>query len=696
MPDRRISSAFVTAAVSAALLAGALPALALPAAAPPPAAAADGAVQAPVQHTLDAVDPTAGNNPGGTDPASGACFPGCRGTDQLLAYTPAYGQESTGTNAYGTEVVVRDGRITKIGGNDSAIPADGLVLSGHGTGAKWLTTHAVVGAKVELSGRQVTLTVDAEAHVVAAELARDEARGRLAGARGSCTVFPEEQVEKGIEDAERLIGDARTALADGREPDAVALAGQATTAATGAADRTRESRGVEGRGVWVRPTETTPAEIRATLDRIEHAGFNMVFLETVWQGYTIFPSDAARAAGITDQRPSMKGFDPLQVWIEEAHRRGIELHAWVHTFFVGSDSAEGPGPVLSAHPEWAAVEREDVGADEPRPSRMEPGYYFVDPAMPEPRAYITSVFEELLTDYAVDGVHLDYIRYPVSLPYDASFSYSDYSRTAFEEEHDVDPYTLKEGDPAWETWNSWREGNITTFVQGVREMQQRVRPDAPLSAAVFADPVDGLKKKFQNWGAWVDAGYLDFLTGMSFGTSPGSVAADTKVMRERVGDVNLYTATYGPFHSSPSSVIGDQLQAVKDADSDGTALFAYNQLTDQQVEALHTGAYRTPARAPHSDPADATRQGLGELRKRLGAATATCIRQGEAAPVQARLTAAEELLQHAGDRGVAPAARLLADAVSEVGRWSSEADAVFTATVVRDLRMYQRWLRQTD
>ncbi|MFJ5834178.1 glycoside hydrolase family 10 protein [Streptomyces sp. NPDC093089] len=169
-------------------------------------------------------------------------------------------------------------------------------------------------------------------------------------------------------------------------------------------------------------TETTPEAIAATVDRIKKAGFNIVFLETVWQGYTIYPSKAARSAGIEDQRPGMKGFDPLKVWIDTAHARGLEPHAWTHTFFVGSDTAEnpGPGPILRAHPEWAAVEREDVGAGAPRPSSQEKGHYFVDPAIPAARQFIASVFQELMNDHAVDGLHLDCIRYPVSLPCDRS------------------------------------------------------------------------------------------------------------------------------------------------------------------------------------------------------------------------------------------------------------------------------------
>ncbi|MFE5258671.1 glycoside hydrolase family 10 protein [Streptomyces coelicoflavus] len=659
-------------------------------------------LQTPASHDLSAVNPTAESNPGGTD-GNGTCFPGCRGTDQLIAYTPEFGSPTTGTNEYGQEVVVEDGRIVTIGGSNRTIPPGGLVLSGHGKAAKWLAAHSSIGAQVSIADGRLTITVDAEAYVVRAELLREDALARRTRAADSCTVFPEADVAEALAESARTITEARDALEDGREADAIALATTAATTATGAADRTRESRPVEGRGVWVRPKETTPEAIRATMDRVEHAGFNVVFLETLWQGYTIFPSDAAKAAGVEAQRPNMRGFDPLKVWIEEAHRRGIELHGWVHTFFVGSEGAAddstggqaGPGPILEAHPEWAAVERSDVGKQGPQPSTMEPGYYWVDPAMPEVRDYIRSVFREMITDYDLDGLHLDYIRYPVSLPYASSFSYSDYSRRAFREEHGVDPYTLKETDPLWKVFNSWREENITSFVKSVREMQRELKPEIALSGAVFADPVDGLNKKFQNWADWIDKDYLDLLTGMSFGSSPDSVGEDTEVMRERVGNAYLYTATYGPINGSPSDVMGDQLQAVKDADSDGTALFAYNQLTDAQVEALHLGAYRTKAFAPHADPAKAAEAALGPVVSRLESASGSCVSGADAKQASIRLKTAKKLLGKAGDHGLNAARRQVAAVAANAAAWDGAQDG-FTSSVTRDLRMVGRWLEQAE
>lgn len=614
-----------------------------------------------------------------------------RGTNQLVAYTSARGTERTGTNNFGYEVVVVDGRIVIAGGNNNVIPAGSsiaartFVLSGHGTADKWLALHASIGAEVTVSGLEVTITVDGRSYILMAEQAVREAEESVRGAEQACVDFDRAKVTALLDEAAGLIDEANAA---GTLVATGTLATEAAGLALDAKLSTVESRTVEGRAIWVRPTETTPEAIAQTLDSIAATGFNMVFLETIFQGYTIYPSAVAESHGIESQRPAMIGFDPLAVWITEAHARGIELHPWVHTFYVGADqTGDGIGPVLRAHPEWAAVEREDVGATTPMPSSKEVGYYFVDPAHPEVQEYVLGLYEEILTSYEVDGIHLDYIRYPVSQPaMTAGYSYSDYTRGAFEAEHGVDPYDLDEAAPLWNTWVQWRIDTITDFVGTLRAMQQDVAPDVLVSAAVFADPVDGLSKKFQDWGAWVDNGLVDILTGMAFGASGAAVGADTAVMRARVGDNLLYTATYGAYHGRSPAVVVEQVAALPVNGSDGAGVFSYTQLTPEQARALALGPFRLPAITPHADVTAALTAGIADLRDTATTcstpglaslvpdldAASVGVAAGDANAVRTALSQGQEKLLAADD----PASRRAARNLTTLERWVDRAGTI--------------------
>lgn len=603
-----------------------------------------------VSRTLDAIDPTPENNPDGVDPGTGQCFPGCRGASQFILYTPDFG-ERTGTNDFGFEVAVVDGRVVSRGGNNSAIPEGGFILSGHGGVGSWLSANTILGAIVDVNELEVTIVIDSSSYIFTAQTVIDTAQNAFATAQDVCLAVPFDQAETAIGEAETLLTEAQEALENGNDQEAIDLAIQSEQRAEIARYRTIESRVTETRGIWIRPTETTRETIALTLDQMAEAGYNLVYLETFYQGYTIFPSETAEQYGIPAQRPQFEGIDPLQIWIEEAHARNIELHPWVENFFVGVEQEGGPGPILTVYPEWAAVEWEDVGKEGPQPSAAEPGYYFLDPALPEARQYVLEIYAEMLERYEIDGIHLDYIRYPVSLPRERSFSYSDFSRAAFEEVAGVDPYTINPDDnpEKWEEWIEWRQNNITSFVKEVRDAIDTTRPDAALSAAVFPDEFDSQIRKMQKWPDWVDAGWMDFMAGMSFGRSADSVAADTTAMIDIVdGKTLIYTGVYAPFLSLSPGTLVDQIEAVRGAGAQGVSVFAWGQVSNPFIEAQNEGPYRLTADAPHSDPQAAVLGGVNDLLNRIEDVYKTndCMIDKTAQPLTIQLDGAVSALEN--------------------------------------------------
>ncbi len=90
-----------------------------------------------------------------TNPKPPYSYPGGRGPGQLLVYTPAYGQETTGTNEWGLEAVVRNGRVEKVEGNNNPVPDNGFVISGHGKALTWIRSNLQPGVEVELGETEV-------------------------------------------------------------------------------------------------------------------------------------------------------------------------------------------------------------------------------------------------------------------------------------------------------------------------------------------------------------------------------------------------------------------------------------------------------------------------------------------------------------------------------------------------------------
>lgn len=210
---------------------------------------------------------------------------------------------------------------------------------------------------------------------------------------------------------------------------------------------------------WPRTKATNPAtteaqkeELRRMLDQLQRANINVVILQTRIRGSVIYPSDIETwDEAITGRAGRAPSYDPLQFAIDECHQRGMELHAWMVCIPLGTASRQrsyGAQSVTRHHPSLCKT----VG-----------GEVFMIPGRAETADYIASIAREIATRYDVDGISLDYIRYPES-----QYRFSDDNL-----------YTTSTG----MTKAEWRRENITRIVRRVHDEVKAVKPWVKLSSS---------------------------------------------------------------------------------------------------------------------------------------------------------------------------------------------------------------------
>lgn len=283
----------------------------------------------------------------------------------------------------------------------------------------------------------------------------------------------------------------------------------------------------EFRGVWLRPVANlTSATLQ--LDNIQKAGFDAIYLETFYHGFTIYPS---RFVPI---RPEMEGTDYLKFYLDEGRKRGIQIHPWIEVFYWEVDTAKYPQyprtPLFDAHPEWKAILRDGKTTE-----GAEPAHIFANPANPAVRDFIVAYLEELLRDYPVAGLNLDYIRYPDGSP-DAG--YDELTLSEYKKLTDIDPRTLAvdPADPNWRAWVEFREEQVLKTVRAIKAMKDRTRKDAILSAAIFPGP-DSQRYtnfKFQNWKRMLEEGSLDAVAAMCYDYQLDSIEKQMRAIGEAI------------------------------------------------------------------------------------------------------------------------------------------------------------------
>jgi uncharacterized lipoprotein YddW (UPF0748 family) len=534
------------------------------------------------------IDPTLTTNPAGSG------FPGFRGGQQLVLYTPRYGSPNTGTNEFGFEVTVVNGRVVRQEGANSDIPLTGdpattFVISGHGKARDWLIAHAPIGATVQLmpDGNAMRLLVS-----VSPETALFQLQQRLQAVQNR---VPAKVSQQAMQTWQRLTTlwtqSQHTAPVDTQATEALNTLNQHVWQAM----PRFPARAIKG--AWHRPVELTETAIAHRLDTLKQAGLNTVFLETFYHGYTIFPSQTYTQYGLPTPYPQFAhvGFDPLATWTRLAHDRGMQLHVWFQTFYGGTRAFQSPGPILSKYPDWANVQYVAMAQPGPTPSNVELGHYFLDPANPAVQTFLQALLVEIATRYAVDGVQLDYIRYGSSFPIHrfsylkTTWGYTPVARADFARSHSgVDPATLTPTDtPLWTAWMQYKTQQVTRFVQRSSQAMKAARPGLQVSAAVFPGLEDATVKKHQDWATWAAQGWVDFLAPMTLTSATKVVHADIKHMRDETQRrVPIISGLFGAFNGNTPALLMDQVYEAHQAGAAGIALFDTAHLTPAQLHAL--------------------------------------------------------------------------------------------------------------
>jgi len=248
-------------------------------------------------YRIDAVNPTPESN------KIGKIFPGYRGANQLIIYTPAYGAY-TGTNEYGKEATVKSGRVFSFNGANAYIPEDGYVISGHGSAKKWINQNLIEGAfiKIDPVSKTIESIITPESYLYKAEHKLNEVQKTIIHYKKNLPGYQCSYSQKYYSAAVEKNEKAKYYISRKSYRQAMREINSALSLAEKAFYWAIPAMNNEFHGIWHRPVEKNRSEIAKTLKKLKNTGIDNVFLETYYQGYTIFPSKTMEKYGAKKQR----------------------------------------------------------------------------------------------------------------------------------------------------------------------------------------------------------------------------------------------------------------------------------------------------------------------------------------------------------------------------------------------------------
>ncbi len=344
------------------------------------------------------------------------------------------------------------------------------------------------------------------------------------------------------------------------------------------------------RGLWVvRHNLTSPQQIDSLFSLAVQARISDLFVQVRGRGAVYYHSQLepwAEALRNSD-------FDPLAYLLQLGKKNHIRIHAWLNIFYIWSaDSLPGNrNHLVWWKTDWLArpLNRSDVLNNYPssvKASRAE-GLY-LSPLLPEAQEYLLKLFRELLDNYAVDGIHLDYIRFP-----NRYFDFHPRVVQQFRHRYVLDPtqllndpdtfarkYTIAGYETYYYHWGKFLRNGLSKFIQKLSERIRKQSPGVVISAAVKPDIRTARWEYYQDWVRWIKEGWLDWVIPMNY-------PPDEKTFRKRLTDylqqVPLEKLLVGValYNQSEGRAIR-KLYQVQALGSAGFVLFSYDQLRKQK------------------------------------------------------------------------------------------------------------------
>lgn len=350
---------------------------------------------------------------------------------------------------------------------------------------------------------------------------------------------------------------------------AVALGGGAPLATADFADF---------RALWVTRFEynmSSPSSVNSIISNAADMGVTDVLFQVRGKADAYYDSNfeprAERLVG---------SWDPLQTAIDAGAASGVKIHAWLNSMPLWRDTAapvDGSHPFFNANPSFRRFDINGVAED---PTNQNGEYASANPILPEVHTHINNVVDDIVSNYAVDGVHLDYIRWIGNqnfntLPHDAQ------SHQLFQQDTGLDASSSANA----AAYRTYIKDRVTDLVGSVKNTIDAAEASSgrtvDLSAAVWRDPDIGENERLQDYRTWLENDLLDIAMPMIYLsdsnnhllvpnlTNTLNIQSNTRIA-PGLGAF-LHTASGGGVQETI-----DQLDTLYDLGADGATFFSYS------------------------------------------------------------------------------------------------------------------------
>ena len=338
----------------------------------------------------------------------------------------------------------------------------------------------------------------------------------------------------------------------------------------------------EDRYLWVvRNTLTNQVSIDQMIQFATLNRFNHILVQVRGRGDAYYTSEFVPKSHLIQNI----SFDPLAYLIPKAKENGIKVHAWMNTYLLWSSRIKPvqKNHLLYTNMEWLDQNKKGEINISHELKKLNGGKngnegLYLSPNHPRVNPYLISVFKELIENYELDGLHLDYIRY-----HDSEYGQNPGAIAQYRKENGLKVLQLSTSVPDPMTvvkagqWSDSRRKAVTELVRDTKSLIDVIRPNLILSAAVKPNLYQARDRYYEEWDVWLAAGYLDKAVVMNYTKILKDFAANIDIMYDNLPTkyrkkIIMGIATY---NQSARQVV-DKVKYTRVTRFKGISFFSYN------------------------------------------------------------------------------------------------------------------------
>jgi len=320
---------------------------------------------------------------------------------------------------------------------------------------------------------------------------------------------------------------------------------------------------IESNCLWVKAESILDSSsIDSVISFSKNNNINKLFFQVRSRGDALYTSNLVPKYEKLDSL-----FDPLQYVIEKTENTEIKIHAWFNTYILWSSKEK---PIDDNHFYYKCEDCFQVDLNGKSDKSIELDQFhsldwegiFLSPLHPDVNFHLLNILDELIYNYNLDGIHLDYLRYQ-----DDFYGYNNYGLIEFEKLYSVNPIDLKRGiiserfgyeqnyvDSIKYEWDKFKMNKISEFIRSIKYLIIKDSLNLELSAAVKPDILESKYRWYQDWESWIEEDIIDYCVIMNYYSDLNKFNSINKIISTQIKDKSKINLGISTFNQSPNLI----------------------------------------------------------------------------------------------------------------------------------------------